>query len=161
MPIRIFWAIQNDLLHLAAYALREVTLWHMADIYCICLFVQAPGGYQWYTSESGGLSWHPSSPQTVNFNSMNKLTRVSPLGVFGACQKEGGAEGACKTADEGGFIAMGTRPPMGKGADLVSWGRGRQETRHYLSGFIFKIVCGMEMSPMHTRVWRGLGTILV
>lgn len=92
---------------------------------------------------------------------MSKLTRVSPLSVFGAYQREGGAEGACKTADEGGFIAMGTRPPMGKGADLVNWGRGAEETRHYLAVFIFKIVCGMEMSPMHTRVWRGLGTTLV
>lgn len=47
---------------------------------------------------------------------------------------------------------MGTRPPVGKGADLVSWGRGTEETRYYVAVFIFKIGFGMEMSPMQTQL---------
>jgi len=69
--------------------------------------------------------------------------------------------GGYKTADEGGFIAMGTRPPVGKGADLVSWGGGTEETHYYVVVFIFKIVCGMEMSLMQILTWRRLAATLV
>lgn len=66
-----------------------------------------------------------------------------------------GGEGY-KTADEGGFIAMGTRLPVGKGADLVSWGGGTEETYYYVAVLVFQIVCDMEMSLMETLTWRGL-----
>lgn len=56
---------------------------------------------------------------------------------------------------------MGTRLPMAKRADLVSWGGGIEEPSYYVAAFIFKMVCGMEMSPMETLIWRGLAATLV
>lgn len=103
---------------------------HLLACVGICLFARAPVRSQRYTSERGGLSFRPSSPQTVNFNNMSKLARVSALSVFGPCQDGGGTRsgvGALQNRKCGWFNCHGNQIACGEGAGLVSWGGDAEE----------------------------------
>lgn len=71
------------------------------------------------------------------------------------CYREGGI-----TKQQIKVVSLPWEPDCLWGREQI-WGGGSEKTHYYIALFVFKIVCGMEMSLMQILTWRGLTVALV